>query len=65
MENKKLYRSKTNKMISGICGGVADYLSIDPTIVRVLWIIFTLLGGCGLLAYIICLLVIPVEKDFN
>lgn len=56
---KRLYKSRNNKMISGICGGIAEYLNIDPTIVRLLWIIFSLAGGSGVLAYIICIFVFP------
>lgn len=64
MENevKRLYRSKTNKALAGICGGIGEYLNVDPTVIRVLWILFSLMGGCGLLAYIICLFVIPQDN---
>jgi phage shock protein C len=50
---KKLYRSTTNKKIAGVCGGIAEYFGIDPTLVRLLWIVFTLCGGAGILAYLI------------
>lgn len=56
---KRLYRSKENRYIAGVCGGIAEYFNLDPTIVRLIWIIITALGGAGLLAYIICALVIP------
>jgi len=59
---KRLYRSKTNKIIAGICGGIGEYLNIDPTIVRVLWILFSLMGGSGIIAYILCLFVIPQDN---
>jgi len=62
MENKKLYRSKSNKKLAGVCGGLAQYLNIDPTIVRLVWILATLFVGCGILAYIIALLIMPVEE---
>ena len=62
MENKKLYKSKTNKKIAGVCGGLAEYLNIDATIVRLVWILATLFVGCGILAYIIALLVMPNEQ---
>jgi phage shock protein C len=55
---KRLTKSN-NKMISGICAGIAEYFGIDPTVVRVAWVIFCLMGGSGILAYIICLFVIP------
>ena len=59
---KKLYRSQTDRMIGGVCGGLGEYLDIDPTLVRLAFIAFTLFGGSGLLVYFICLLVIPIEQ---
>ena len=56
---KKLTRSRTNAIICGVCGGVAEYLDIDPSIVRIIWLIFTLTGGAGFIAYLICAVVIP------
>ncbi|MCB2178780.1 PspC domain-containing protein [bacterium] len=61
VENRKLYRSRTDRMISGVAGGLADYLNIDSTIVRLLFVFFALAGGPGLLVYIVMLLVIPEE----
>ena len=60
---KKLYRSTTNKTIAGVCAGLAEYLNIDPTIVRVIWALVGLSGG-GVIAYLICALIIP-EKPKN
>lgn len=60
---KKLYRSTTNKTIAGVCAGLAEYLNIDPTIVRVIWALVGLTGG-GLIAYLVCALIIP-EKPSN
>lgn len=57
-DQKKLYRSN-DKKLCGVCGGIAEYFDMDPTIVRILWIIFSLAGGCGILAYLICALVMP------
>ncbi len=57
--NKKLYKSNTNKMLEGVCGGIAEYFGIDPTIVRLAWVIFCALGGSGILAYIIAAIIIP------
>lgn len=57
--NKKLYKSNTNKMLEGVCGGIAEYFSIDPTIVRLAWVVFCALGGSGILAYIIAAIIIP------
>jgi phage shock protein C len=61
MDQKRLYRSNRNKMICGVCGGIAEYINIDPTIVRLLWVVFSFAGGAGLLAYIIAAIIIPVE----
>ncbi|MBI5226879.1 PspC domain-containing protein [Candidatus Micrarchaeota archaeon] len=57
---KKLYLSSRDKKIAGVCGGIAEYLDVDPTVVRLGWIIFTLLSmGIGILAYILAWAVIP------
>ena len=56
---KRLYKSNTNKTLCGVCGGIAEYFNIDPTLVRLGLVIFCLAGGSGILAYIICALVIP------
>lgn len=58
---KKLYRSTTDKKIAGVCGGIAQYFGVDSTIIRLALVLFVLLGGSGLLAYIICAIVIPEE----
>jgi phage shock protein PspC (stress-responsive transcriptional regulator) len=56
---RRITRSQSDRLLTGVCGGVADYFSIDPTLVRLIWIFFTLFGGSGLLAYIIATLMIP------
>lgn len=56
---KKLYKSNTNKVLDGVCGGIGEYFNIDPTLVRLAWVVFCALGGSGLLAYIIMALIIP------
>ena len=56
---KKLYKSNTNKVIDGVCGGIGEYFNIDPTLMRLAWVVFCALGGSGLLAYIIMALIIP------
>ena len=58
-ERKRLYKSRNNKMICGVCAGIADYFNIDPSIVRVLWAVLALAAGTGVLAYFICALVMP------
>lgn len=57
-EYRKLYKSR-NRMLCGVCGGIGEYLNLDPTVIRLLWIIFSFVGGCGILAYIIAAIVIP------
>ena len=56
---KRLYKSSVNKMLCGVCGGIAEYFNIDPTLVRLGWVIFSLAGGSGVLAYIIAAIIIP------
>ena len=58
MENKKLYKSNQNKMIDGVCGGIAEYLGVDPTVIRLVAVLLSLMGG-GILAYIIAAIIIP------
>lgn len=57
--NKRLYKSNSNKMLCGVCGGIAEYFTLDPTLIRLGWVIFSLAGGSGLLAYIIAAIIIP------
>lgn len=59
MSNKKLYKSSVNRRLCGVCGGIAEYFDIDPTLVRLVWVIITLMGGAGILAYIIAAIIIP------
>lgn len=56
---KRLYKSQTNKMLCGVCGGVAEYLNIDPTIIRLIWAVLILAVGTGLLAYILAAIIMP------
>jgi len=65
MGDKKLYRSKSDSKLAGVCGGIGKYFDIDSTIIRLLWVVLTLAGGSGLIAYIVCALVIPEEPDYN
>ncbi len=58
-EMKTLYKSSVNRIICGVCGGIGEYLGIDPTVVRVIWVIASLLGTIGIWAYLICALIIP------
>ena len=58
---KKLIRSATDRKLAGVCGGIGEYFGVDPTMVRIGWVIFCLLGGSGVLAYFLCALIIPEE----
>lgn len=61
--NKKLYRSRTKRMLSGVCGGLEDYLSIDVTIIRLIWVLVSLMSGGfpGIIAYVIAVFIVPEE----
>lgn len=61
MQNKKLKKSRTDRKICGVCGGLAEYLNMDSTIIRLIWAVLVLAAGTGLLAYIIAAIVMPEE----
>nr|WP_325259665.1 PspC domain-containing protein [uncultured Oscillibacter sp.] len=58
---KRLYKISEGKMVDGVCGGIAEYFGLDPTLVRLGWVIFSAMGGSGILAYIICAVIMPRE----
>jgi len=59
---KRLYRSKTQRMLGGVCGGIGKHLEVDPTVIRLIWAVLTLLSvGIGIIAYIIAWVIIPEE----
>jgi phage shock protein C len=58
---KKLYRSRENKVLAGVCGGIGEYFEIDPVIIRLIWIVLTMIWGFGLFLYIIAIFLIPLE----
>ena len=60
-EPKRFYKSRKNKMIDGVCGGLAEYLGVDVTLVRVLWFVSVLLNGLGIIAYILAMIFVPVN----
>lgn len=62
---RRLYRSQTEKMIGGVCGGLGEVLDIDPTIVRVVFVLLGLLGGHGVLLYIILWLIMPRQDQIK
>ena len=57
--NKKLHKSHTDKFICGVCGGIGEYLNLDPTLVRLVWVLFSLCGCSGILAYIVAAIIMP------
>lgn len=59
---KRLYRSSTNKVLGGVCGGIAEYLEVDPVVIRLIWVIFSLMWGIGIIAYILAWIIIPARK---
>lgn len=63
MEQKKLTKSQTNRMLCGVCAGIAEYLGMDPTVIRLLWVILTFCGGSGIIAYIIAAIIIPEMQN--
>lgn len=61
MSGKKLYHSRDDKFLAGVCGGLADYFNMDSNLIRILWIILILFKGAGVLVYLIAWLIIPEE----
>ncbi len=58
---KRLYRSREEKMIGGVCGGIAEYFDVDPTLVRAVWVAITLLAGFGIVLYLILWVLVPLQ----
>lgn len=63
MVEKKLYRSERDRMIAGVCGGLAEYFNVDPVLVRLLWVAFTFFVGSGILLYILACIIMPSESN--
>ena len=63
MQNNRLYRSNENKMIAGVCGGLGEFFGLDPTLVRLVFVILALLGGHGLLVYLILWIIVLQRGD--
>ena len=59
---RRLIRSRGDRVVAGVCGGLGEYFGLDPVIMRILWLIFTCVGGAGVLAYIICWIAMPEEE---
>jgi len=64
-EIKRLYRSGKQKMLGGVCGGIAEYFNADPTLVRLAWVFLTLFGGSGIILYLIAWIIIPKNPNHN
>ena len=62
MNDKRLYRSESSRMLCGVCAGIAEYFNLDPTLIRLAWALFCILGGSGVLAYILAAIIIPPES---
>ena len=62
-EKKRLYKDTENKMIGGVCAGIADYFAIDPTIVRLAWVFFSMFYGIGVLIYLAALIILPDKNE--
>lgn len=60
---KKLYRIENGKKLCGVCGGIAEYLEIDATIVRIAWVFVSLMACIGIIAYIVCAFLMPVKPE--
>jgi len=65
MEPKRLYRSRKERIIGGVCGGLGYYFDIDPVFIRLIWAVLFFVGGIGLLAYIIAWIIVPEETKIN
>ena len=63
MDKKKLKLSRNNKIIAGVCGGIAEYFNVDPTLVRIIAVILALLPGPAVLAYLIAWIIIPLDRS--
>jgi len=64
-EVKKLYRSGNQKILGGVCGGIAEYLNTDPTLIRLALVFLTLVGGSGILLYIVAWILVPKNPNHN
>jgi len=62
-QTRKLYRSRTDRKLAGVCGGLAQYFNADPTLIRVLFVVLALLGGPGLVIYLVLWIIVPEEPE--
>ena len=61
--NRKLYRSRAHRTIAGVCCGLADYVGVDPTLIRVIFVLLNLLGGAGIALYLLLWIIVPNEPE--
>lgn len=64
MEQKRLYKSSTNRVLCGVCGGIGEYFNVDPTIIRLIFVLFVFGVGSGLLAYIVAAIIMPEQPKY-
>jgi phage shock protein C len=62
-QTRKLYRSRTNRKLAGVCGGLAQYFNLDATLIRVLFVVLAVLGGSGLVIYLAMWIIVPNEPS--
>lgn len=62
---KRLYKIEKGKKIFGVCGGIAEYFNIDPTVVRLIWVLLVFCAGTGVLAYLVAALIMPSKDEIN
>lgn len=62
---KRLYKIEEGKKVFGVCGGIAEYFNVDPTLIRLLWVVLVLCVGTGILAYIVAALIMPNKSEIK
>ncbi len=62
---KRLYKIEEGKKLCGVCGGIAEYFDVDPTLIRLLWVVLVLCAGTGILAYIVAALIMPNKSEIK
>jgi phage shock protein C len=62
-ETRKLYRSRTNRQVAGVCGGLAQYFNLDATLIRILFVVLAVLGGSGIVLYLAIWIIVPNEPS--
>jgi phage shock protein C len=64
-ETRKLYRSRTNRQVAGVCGGLAEYFNLDATLIRVLFVVLAVLGGSGIVLYLALWIIVPRAPELT